>query len=167
MYSHNIHGTYSLLALNFFSMALSAHSGPWPFIQFRNHFSQTVGLLGRVISPSQGRYLHMGQHKENKRIHTPIIHALSGIRTHDPSVRASEDSSYLRPRDYCFLYFVQGIIKTELVQELNIQVSPLSYVALLRTASSLSTELFRISVFLSCWWVNSKTRIVSCPLCIL
>jgi hypothetical protein len=29
------------------------------------------------------------------------IHALSGIRTHDPSVRASEDSSCLRPRGYC------------------------------------------------------------------
>jgi hypothetical protein len=26
---------------------------------------------------------------------------LSEIRNHDPSVRASEDSSYLRPRGYC------------------------------------------------------------------
>jgi hypothetical protein len=45
---------------------------------------------------------------QNKRIHTPNIHALSGIRTHDPSFRASEDSSCLRPRDHCdrhrFLY---------------------------------------------------------------
>jgi hypothetical protein len=30
---------------------------------------------------------------QNKRIHTPNIHALCGIRTHDPSVRASEDST--------------------------------------------------------------------------
>jgi hypothetical protein len=29
---------------------------------FRNHFSQTIGLLGRVISPSQGRYLNTGEH---------------------------------------------------------------------------------------------------------
>jgi hypothetical protein len=36
----------------FLSMALPAHSGPWSLIQFRNHFSQTLGLLGRVISPS-------------------------------------------------------------------------------------------------------------------
>jgi hypothetical protein len=79
-------------------MAHPAHSGPWSLIQFRNHFSQTVGLLGRVISPSQGRYLNIRQHK---RIHTPNIHALSGIKTHDPSVRASEDSSCLRPRGYC------------------------------------------------------------------
>jgi hypothetical protein len=27
-------------------------SGPWSLIQFHNHFSQTVGLLGRVISLS-------------------------------------------------------------------------------------------------------------------
>jgi hypothetical protein len=38
----------------FFSMALPTHSVSWPLIQFRNHFSQTVGLLGRVISSSQG-----------------------------------------------------------------------------------------------------------------
>jgi hypothetical protein len=80
----------------FFSVALPAHSGPWPLIQFRNHFSQTVGLLGRVIIPSQSLYLNTGQHK-----HTPNIHVLSGIRTHDPSVRTSEDSSCLRPRGYC------------------------------------------------------------------
>jgi hypothetical protein len=34
----------------FFSLALLAHPGPRPLIQFRNHFSQTVGLLGRVIA---------------------------------------------------------------------------------------------------------------------
>jgi hypothetical protein len=44
-----------------FSMALPAHLGPWP--QFHNQFSQTVGLLGWVISSSKGRYLHTGQHK--------------------------------------------------------------------------------------------------------
>jgi hypothetical protein len=82
-----------------------------PFrVQFRNHFSQTVGLLGRVISPSQSRYLNTVQHK---RMHTPNIHSLSGIRTNDPSVRAREDSSRLRPRGYCdrhlqhYAYFKQ------------------------------------------------------------
>jgi hypothetical protein len=42
----------------FFSMALPARSGPRPLIQFRNYSSQTVALLGRVISPSQGLYLN-------------------------------------------------------------------------------------------------------------
>jgi hypothetical protein len=38
---------------------------------------------------------------QNKRIHTPNIYPMSGIRTHDPSIRASEDSLRLRPRGYC------------------------------------------------------------------
>jgi hypothetical protein len=58
--------------------------------QFLN-FRQSVGLLGLVISPSQGRYLHTEQTHTN-------IHASSGIRTHDSSLRASEDGSCLRSR---------------------------------------------------------------------
>jgi hypothetical protein len=50
-------------------MALPAHSGPRPPIQFRNHFSQTVGLLGR-IRPSQSRYLNTGQHKHKMNAYT-------------------------------------------------------------------------------------------------
>jgi hypothetical protein len=41
-----------------------------------------VGLLGRVISPSQGLYLH--RTKQHRKTRTNI-HALSGIRTHGPS----------------------------------------------------------------------------------
>jgi hypothetical protein len=47
-------------------MALPAHSGPWPL----NHFAQTVGLLVRVISPPQGRYLNTGQHKHRINTYT-------------------------------------------------------------------------------------------------
>jgi hypothetical protein len=87
------------------SMDLPAYSGPRPFVQFRDYFSHKVGLLGRVISPSQGRYLNTGQQKHrinesahahthtHTHTHTPNTHALSGIRTHDPSVRASEEGS--------------------------------------------------------------------------
>jgi hypothetical protein len=85
--------------------------------------TQSVGLLGRVISPSQGLYLNTGQYKHRKtrthshthtpnntnrkthththtHTHTPNIRARSGIRTHDHSVRASEDVSWLRPLGY-------------------------------------------------------------------
>jgi hypothetical protein len=55
--AYNVH----LTGVFFFSMALPAHSRPRPPIQFRNHFSQAVGLLGRVISSSQGLYLNTGQ----------------------------------------------------------------------------------------------------------
>jgi hypothetical protein len=81
-------------------LALQPFVGPWPLLQFHYFFTQTVGLLGRVISPSQGLYLHTGQHKHRINVYTNI-HALIGIRTHDPSVRASEDSSCLRPRGHC------------------------------------------------------------------
>jgi hypothetical protein len=36
-----------------------------------------------------------------KNAHTPNIHALNGIRTHDPGFRASEYSTCLRLRAYC------------------------------------------------------------------
>jgi hypothetical protein len=35
-------------------------------------FTQSVGLLGRRLSPSQGRYLNTAQHKENKRTQTSM-----------------------------------------------------------------------------------------------
>jgi hypothetical protein len=51
-------------------MALPPHSGPRPLIQFRKHFSQTVGLLGRVVIPSQGLYPNTGQHKHRINTYT-------------------------------------------------------------------------------------------------
>jgi hypothetical protein len=64
-------------------------------------YLQSVGLLGRVIGSSQGLYpKHKTAQKQNKHIHTPNIHDLSGIRTHDHSIRVSKDSSCLRPLSY-------------------------------------------------------------------
>jgi hypothetical protein len=74
--------------------------GPGLFFSFVIFFTQTVGLLGRGISPSQGHYLHTGQHKHRINSHTDT-HSSSGIRTQDPSIRASEDSSCLRERGHC------------------------------------------------------------------
>jgi hypothetical protein len=53
-----------------FSMALPDHSGSWPLIEFRNHFSQTVGLLGRVSNLSQGLYLNTGRNKHGIKAYT-------------------------------------------------------------------------------------------------
>jgi len=55
-----------------------------------------VGFPGRRIGPSQGLYLHTGQ-RNTKKTRT-LIHASSGIRTHDPSVLADVNSACLRPR---------------------------------------------------------------------
>jgi hypothetical protein len=47
--------------------------GPGLFFSSVIFLTQTVGLLGRVIGPSQGRYIHTG----HTNAHTDI-HALSG-----------------------------------------------------------------------------------------
>jgi hypothetical protein len=52
------------------------------------------------ISPSQGLYLHI-EHRHRINANNTNIHALCGIQTHNPSLRASEDSSRLRPRGNC------------------------------------------------------------------
>jgi hypothetical protein len=62
--------------------------------------SQAVGLLGRVISSSQGLYLNTGQHNPEKRGHTLNIHAQGEIRTRNHGLRAIEDCSCLRPLCY-------------------------------------------------------------------
>jgi hypothetical protein len=56
--------------------------GPGLFFSFVIIFTQTLGLLGRVISQSRGRYLHTGQHKQNKRTHThPCLEWYSNPRS--------------------------------------------------------------------------------------
>jgi hypothetical protein len=65
-------------------------------LQFLN-LRQSAGLLGRVIRPSQCCCLHRTTQTQNKLRH---IHALSGIRTHCPSVWVGEDSSCPRARGH-------------------------------------------------------------------
>jgi hypothetical protein len=56
--------------------------GHLTYRRFLELFRHMVGLLGRVISPSHGLYIHMTtQHRKTRT----NIHALSGIQTHDPS----------------------------------------------------------------------------------
>jgi hypothetical protein len=86
-HQHHHHQIYGLLL------------GPGLCFNFVIFITQTVGVLGRGMSPSQGRYLHIGQHKHRINACTNI-RDLSGIRTHDPSVRANEDSTCLRPRGH-------------------------------------------------------------------
>jgi hypothetical protein len=67
--------------------------GPGFFFSFVIFFfTQTVGLIGRVISSSQRRCLRTGQHKYRINAHTDI-HAFELARSHDPSFRASEYGS--------------------------------------------------------------------------
>jgi hypothetical protein len=54
-------------------MTLQPFVGPCALFQFPDLFTQSVGLLGREISPSQGRYLHAGHQKtQNRRTYTSM-----------------------------------------------------------------------------------------------
>jgi hypothetical protein len=56
----------------YLSMTLPPFVGSWPLFRFLNLFTQSVGPLGRGMSLSQGRYMHTGQHKHNKRTQTSM-----------------------------------------------------------------------------------------------
>jgi hypothetical protein len=56
-------------------------------------YAQSVGPLGQAISPSQGLYTHTEQLELRVNAHNTDIHALNGIRTHDPSFRTSEGTA--------------------------------------------------------------------------
>jgi hypothetical protein len=80
------------------SMALYPFVGPWPLLQFRNLF-YTDGRTPWTSDQPVARPLPTHRTTQRINAHTDI-HALSGIRTHDPSVRVSEDSSCRRPRGH-------------------------------------------------------------------
>jgi hypothetical protein len=70
-------------------MALLVLSGPRHPIQFHYNFLQTVGLLGRVISPLQGRCLHT----ERSQTFVPWV----GF---EPTIPASERANTVHALDH-------------------------------------------------------------------
>jgi hypothetical protein len=68
---------------------------PGLFFSFVISFTQSAGLLGRVISPSQGRYLNIGQHKHRKK----CMHRHQCLQWN--SNPRSQRSSERRPRGHC------------------------------------------------------------------
>jgi hypothetical protein len=103
---------FVLLLFSFFysSMTLQTLVGPSPLLQFHNLFYTDSRTSWTGISPPQGSYLHTEQYKHRINAHNTDIHALSAILTHDPIIRASEDSSCLRPRGHCDRHYIIIII---------------------------------------------------------
>jgi hypothetical protein len=73
----------------------------------RNIISQFIDHFTDGRTPWTGDQLvarplpkHRTTETQNKCIHTPNIHVLCEIRTHDPFFRVSEDSTCLRPLGY-------------------------------------------------------------------
>jgi hypothetical protein len=86
---------------NFFLMTLQPL---WTLAAFQFSDLFTIGRTPWTSDQLIARPLpkHRREQTQNKhiRVYTPNIHALSGIRTYDHSVRASENSSCLRPIGY-------------------------------------------------------------------
>jgi hypothetical protein len=59
----------------FIQSSMAVQPFVWPLLQFRNLLTEWVEFLGRWISPSQGRYLHIEQHKHriNKQTFMPWV----------------------------------------------------------------------------------------------
>jgi hypothetical protein len=52
-----------LLVSIYLAVVVESTVGIWPLCNFLLLYIHSVGLLGRGISPSQGRYVHTEQHK--------------------------------------------------------------------------------------------------------
>jgi hypothetical protein len=63
---------------------------------------QSVGLLGRGINLTQGRFLYTEQHNTTQHRINADIHTLSAIRTHNPSV-------CLRLRGHCGRPYISSV----------------------------------------------------------
>jgi hypothetical protein len=68
--------------------------GPWPLLSVS---LQTVGLLGRVVSSSQGLYLNTGQHKNRINTYTHQI-SMSCLGL-EPTISASERAKTVHALD--------------------------------------------------------------------
>jgi hypothetical protein len=89
-----------ILHTDFFFLALQPQFGPWPTsmklsISLRFSTSYTVGR-----TPWAGDQLVHKHRKTHTYTQKLNIHALTGIRAHDPGFQASEDNAYLRPLGY-------------------------------------------------------------------
>jgi hypothetical protein len=85
-------------------MALQSFVGPWPLFQFLDptHSRQDT-LDGGSARRKAATYTDINTNRT--KAHNADIHTWSTIKTRDPSVRASEDSSYLRQRGHCDPHF--------------------------------------------------------------
>jgi hypothetical protein len=80
------------------SMALQLCVGPWLLLHFYNRFYTDGRTPWRSDQPVARP---LPTHRKTQTQNKPTdIHALSGIRIHDPRVRVSENSSCLRPRGH-------------------------------------------------------------------
>jgi hypothetical protein len=76
-------------------------------------------------------------------------HDLNGIRTHDPSVPASEDSSYLRPRGDCDrLYYMFTYLKLKLFSFLPSHIIAAMVLPIIIILNALTVNVYILLIFI-------------------
>jgi hypothetical protein len=91
-------GEFWIFFSPFFSLALQP---PWALASdFQFHDNFTDGRTPWTSDQLVARPLLKHRTTQTQNKHIPNIHALCGIRTHDPGFRASGDSTCLRPLGY-------------------------------------------------------------------
>jgi hypothetical protein len=101
----------SILPYIYLPMSLQNFVVPWPL--FRSLILHAVGWTPWTGDQPIARPQPI--HRTKQRIKETNIHALGGIRTHDPSVRASEDISCVRPRSHCDWHLETDSMKLSIV----------------------------------------------------
>jgi hypothetical protein len=84
----------------FFSLDLHPAWALASDFEFYDHFTdgRTLWTSDQLVARPLPK--HSTTQTQNKHIRIPNIHALCGIRTHDPGFRVSEDSTCLRTLGY-------------------------------------------------------------------
>jgi hypothetical protein len=72
----------------------------WALVDFQSLDLFTIGRTPWMSDQLVARPVPKHRTAQTQNEHIPNIHALSGIPTHDHSVRAREDTSCLRPLGY-------------------------------------------------------------------
>jgi hypothetical protein len=88
------------LSLPFFLSTALQPFGPWPLFHFFNPIRSRQNSLDG-LSAHRRAATYTWQHKHRINAHRRPCFESSGIRNHDPSVRAGEGSWCLRPRGHC------------------------------------------------------------------
>jgi hypothetical protein len=116
-----------------------------------NQFRHLAGLLGRVISPLQGLYLHRtAQHRKTRT----NIHALGGIRTREPRIEP-----WICYPEVCLVFSLctqeHGYLKTGRDRFLP----TVSHWMLHNTSSWYSIEKTSKHEQMWCWWLNFDSEV--------
>jgi hypothetical protein len=121
--------------------------------RFLDLFRHMVGLLGRVISPSRGLYLHRTtQHRKTRT----NIHVLSEIRIHDPSNQpAKTHDSDARPLwlALCYITIHSFVNKVSITENRHRYFFQMSF--FIRFLQSYGIQKAEISCFTCIAWLLS------------